>query len=351
MKVLQVGSSLKGWSGIERYVECLSSGLLERGHEVSIAVTPGTDLERRAPGAKVAMPSRGKHDTAAFRRYLRFFRANRFDVIHVHFSPDILVAAWTARLARAGTVVFSRHVAEPWGRAKTALYLRFIDHLVPVSEAVREVLIAGGVPEAKMSMAAAGCAPLVPTVDRAEMRRLWDLDGFTVGVFGRLVREKGIDVAIEASAKINCPFEVFGDGPLRSELEEQARSHRAPVHFRGFQEGVADAMNAVDVVAIPSRWAEAFSFATVEAMSLGKPVIGVDAGGVREIIENGRTGLLFRREDPDDLARKVEELRSSPEKMKAFGEASIARHRDMFTVQHMSERMEAVYRAVAKSVG
>ena len=76
-------------------------------------------------------------------------------------------------------------------------------------------------------------------------------------------------------------------------------------------------MSAVSAVAIPSRWAEAFPFAALEAMSMGKSLIGANAGGLPELIEDGATGLLFRREDPADLAQKFEELRSSPKFLKS----------------------------------
>jgi glycosyltransferase involved in cell wall biosynthesis len=348
LKVLQVGTSLKGWGGIERYIAFLAKGLTDRGHEVSVAVDPGAPLVRLAPCAKLEIPSKGKHDWSAFRRYRELYRADRFDVIHVHYSPDLIVAALAAKVSRAGPVVFTRHVAEPWGRLKTRLYLSWIDHLVPVSSAVEEVLLRDGVPAARIWSAKAGCPPLMPTRSREEVRKDLGFDGFTVGIFGRLVREKGVDVAIEASARSGASIECFGDGPLRSELQAQAKARNAPIRFHGFTEDVADPMNAVDAVAIPSRWAEAFPFAALEAMSLGKPIVAADVGGLPELVSNDITGLLFRREDPVGMADKMLQLAGSPELVATLGAEAKARHRDLYTLEHMAERMERVYEAIVR---
>ena len=98
----------------------------------------------------------------------------------------------------------SRHVAEPWGQAKARLYMKYVDHFVPVSTAVREVLLRDGIAEHRISMAKAGCPALV-----ASPSNNFKFDEFTVGIFGRLVHEKGLDIAIEASALSGTPLEIF----------------------------------------------------------------------------------------------------------------------------------------------
>lgn len=310
---------------------------------MAVTYSPGTPLGRLAPGERIPLLNGGKRDLSTFRRYLDLYRSRSFDIVHVQYSPDLFVAACAAKVARAGPVVFTRHVAEPWGPLKRPIYLRWIDHLIPSSLAVEAVLLRSGVPADRMSMAKAGCPALVPSRPRDEVRKEWGFEGFTVGVFGRLVREKGLDVAIEAAARTDIALELFGDGPLLPELEAQAKDLKAPVRFWGFQEQIADAMNAVDAVAIPSRWAEAFPFAALEAMSMGKPIVAAATGGLPEMVEDNRTGLLFRPEDASDMASKLELLSRSPDLVSKLGAKALEQHRELYTIDKMAERMERVY--------
>ena len=113
-------------------------------------------------------------------------------------------------------------------------------------------------------------------------------DGFTVVYAGRLIREKGVDVAIHAIAEArrqgsNVRLEVIGDGPERSALEDLARRELADgvCTFLGSMEPdlVLARMRLADAVIVPSVWSEPAGFVVLEAMAVGVPVVAADAGG------------------------------------------------------------------------
>ncbi|HEY0866593.1 MAG TPA: glycosyltransferase family 4 protein [Fimbriimonas sp.] len=344
MKVLQVASSLHDWGGIERYVHYLANGLTARGHEVLVACPPGSPLDRKLEVPKIPITMRGKYNPLSALPYLLLFRQRRFDVVHIHFSPDFQMPAWAAKRTRQGFVVMTRHVSLPWPAKKVRAYTRLFDHFIPVSDSVRRRLEESGIPPDRMTVAKAGVPALEPTRPVDEIRREFGFSGFVVGSFGRLVPEKGTRVLVDAAEACKAPMTVavFGDGPERKALQESAGAN---VRFFGQIESVANAMSAVDVVAIPSVWEEAFPYSALEAMSLGRPIIGANVGGMPEMLEPGRNGFLFERGSFVDLAAKIDRLAADPALRESMGDEGRSLHRREYTVARMAERIEAVYRS------
>lgn len=114
------------------------------------------------------------------------------------------------------------------------------------------------------------------------------------------VRDRG--VAVKAL--------IIGDGPLRQEVEEfiAKQNLRDDVRIVGFQPDVRPFISACDCMVLNSVAVETFSIAILESMSLGKPVISSDIGGVSEQIEHGKTGLLFKKRDTGALANHMIQL-------------------------------------------
>ncbi len=350
MKILQIGSSLESWGGIERYIAYLSEGLEQRGHDVTVACAPSSPLALHVSAKTIPIRVRRKFDFQAFAQYLKCFRHNRFDAVHVHFSPDFLLPAMAARITRQPASIMTRHVVLPWTSTKVQLYCTLFDHFIPVSDAVERVLISSGVPKSRMTVAKAGCPPLQPKVDRSALRAQLGVsqDGVAFGFFGRLVVEKGIDTLIEASQALpaNASYEVFGSGPLSDKLQQRAKASGGRVHFHGFRDDVPECIQAMDAVVIPSVWEEAFPYAALEAMSVGRPVIASRAGGMPEIVSNGETGFLFDKGDSQELARIVARLSADPALLTAMGAKGQKEHRCQYTVECMAERIEGVYKSL-----
>lgn len=133
---------------------------------------------------------------------------------------------------------------------------------------------------------------------------------------GRLAREKELNRLFAAFAALapahpGLRLLVVGDGPDRARLE---RLHAGPgILFAGYQEGAALSRHyaSADVFAFPSR-TETFGNVVQEAMASGLPVVGVAAGGVRDVVKAGRTGLLADPDDPEDFMRRLGDLVTDP---------------------------------------
>jgi glycosyltransferase involved in cell wall biosynthesis len=351
LKILQVASSLYDWGGIERYVHYLATGLRERGHSVDIARPAESPLAARHPGPDLALTQ--KLDLNALAGYLKLFRTHRYDIVHAHFSPDFTVPAIAAMLRRQPVRVMTRHVALPWSKRKARLYHRLWPHIIPVSHAVQRHLVAAGIPESAMVVAKAGCPSIVPNRERALTRDDLGIGAreFAVGSFSRLKKEKGIDVFLRALPRASGVHGyIYGEGEHGEELARLSSFLKvaSQVSFIGRVEDVSNHMHAMDAVVIPSVWEEAFPYAALEALSVGTLVIASNVGGLPEIVTNGDTGMLFAKGNPEDLARALLEARESREQRREIAARGQELHRAEYTVERMTDRIEAAYERFAR---
>jgi glycosyltransferase involved in cell wall biosynthesis len=148
---------------------------------------------------------------------------------------------------------------------------------------------------------------------------------------GRVVEDKGFDVAVEAFARLPRRFSearlvIAGDGPARPALEQQAARLGVAqrVQFAGWiaPEQVPALINTATLILMPSRWREAFGKVAVEGGQMARPVIAARVGGLPEIVLHGQTGLLFDREDSQGLAEAIAYLLDQPALAERLGRAA-----------------------------
>jgi len=158
------------------------------------------------------------------------------------------------------------------------------------------------------------------SMSREEARRKlgFPSGGFDLVSVGRLVPSKGITYAIEAMRRLpnDTRLHILGDGDLREELSRQINdggvSSRVILYGAMDRETVFTFMKAADALVFPALF-EGFSMTSLEAMHLGTPVISTSVGGLGDMMEDGKTGLVVRCADPEEIARAVTDLRSDPE--------------------------------------
>jgi glycogen(starch) synthase len=170
---------------------------------------------------------------------------------------------------------------------------------------------------------------------------------------GRVVREKGLDLALVAFALLKHQFPVAqmviaGDGGARKQLEDQAQrlGIRERVTFSGWvkHEDIPVFMNEATVVVMPSRWEEAFGLVALEAALMERPVIATRVGGLPEVVVDGVTGILVEKENSERLASAISRLFKNPEEAIKMGRAARARAETMFTLDHHIDAYESLYR-------
>jgi glycogen(starch) synthase len=175
---------------------------------------------------------------------------------------------------------------------------------------------------------------------------------------GRLVPEKGIDVALRVFVRVaarmrDVRFVIAGDGPERARLEQEA--HDLGLGDRVEFPGVirpADVPSVIDratLVLMPSR-REGLPLVAIEAAFMGRPVVATSASGLVEVVVDGETGLLAPKEDIDALAQAVLTLLEHPERARTMGRSARRHAADAFDLDRCVNRFDELYRSMVSSV-
>jgi glycosyltransferase involved in cell wall biosynthesis len=322
-RVLMVESET-GWRGGQRQLALLLRGMCDLGCRVGLAAAPRGELRRRTRGLPVefhAVGVGGGMDVVSAWRLRSILRRGDYAVVHSHSSHAHGVAAMAcAGLDPKPLRVVSRRVEFPvGGNAASALkYRRGADLFLAISPPVRDVLVAGGVPESRIRVVPSG-------IDLDAHRRAGDGAAFrrelgigagasVVGTIAALTTEKGLDDLVRAAAILcgrleGVRFVVVGGGPLRDELVSLARSLGLSdrVRFAGFRDDVAAVLRAFDCFVLPSR-REGLGTSIMDAQAAGVPVVATRTGGIPELVEDGETGLLVEVGESAELAAAVERM-------------------------------------------
>ena len=183
-----------------------------------------------------------------------------------------------------------------------------IDVAVAPSASIASEFARFGMPAAKLRTMDYGFVPLARRVTRATSSRL------RIGYVGTLVWHKGVHVlidAVQALPRSAYELKIFGDVAVFPEYvaDLRTRARGLPVQFEGkFDHGdVSDIYRQFDVLVVPSLWLENSPLVIHEAFMAGVPVVGSRIGGIAELIEHGRSGLLY---DPRDARALETSLRS-----------------------------------------
>jgi len=170
---------------------------------------------------------------------------------------------------------------------------------------------------------------------------------------GQILRGKGVDVLLESLALLTTPFEamIIGDGNHRAHCERL--SHQLGlqnrVHFTGFisQPEIVRYYRESSVAVISSIWPEPFGAVGLEAMRCGLPVVGFDAGGIKEWLIDGVNGYLVPWMDRAQYARRLEELLQNKWLARAMGERGRQLANERFSFTNYVRGLETLFARVA----
>lgn len=164
---------------------------------------------------------------------------------------------------------------------------------------------------------------------------------------GRLADEKGVATTIKAWELLkSMPLKIRGEGPLQSRIQEHARL--SPKHLelvpRLARKDLQVLMKGARFLIWPSEgYYETFGLVAVEAFACGTPVVASRIGVMEEIVDEGRTGLLFTPGDAQDLAAKMEWAWSRPEAMREMGRAARKEYETKYTAQVNYQKLLQIY--------
>lgn len=351
MRILQVCSA--GYiGGGERHVIDLSNELARRGHDVFVALTPGSPIAARLkaiPAANIGYQRfRNAVDIPSAAGLARFIGDNRIEVINAHLAKDYPVTALASLIGKVPYVI-TRHVLFPMSRSHI-IVLGKARYVIAPSNAVAASLFSGGIfPAEKIRTVRYGLdAGKIP--GRVQLRR----KGFRIGAIGNIDPVKGFDTLVIAAGIVtrqagDAVFEIVGSdrsADLRNErelktlIDELALSEK--VVLSGFCEDIPAKLATFDLFVSSSR-SESFGFVIAEAMLAGLPVVATATEGAKEIISDPSVGIIVPVDSPEQLAAAILALLHDHEKRSELSVNGSDHIRQNFSLEQMVDETESVY--------
>jgi glycosyltransferase involved in cell wall biosynthesis len=350
--------SARSWRGGQSQVMYTVMGLRAIGHRAALVAHPDGVLLRRMSEGPDLIPLAPRHevDLAAAWRLSRVLKRLRPDVVHAHDPHAVAMAATALAIAAPSPrppLVAARRVEFRIARNSFSRWkYGQVDCFVANSGAIRDRLVADGIPRARTTVVNEGVdveriAGLRPANVHAEL--FLPTHAPVVGNVAALVPHKGQQHLIDAAALVvrevpDARFVLVGEGELREALEHQIRHLHLERHvfLAGFRTDALEMTKGFDLFAMSSV-SEGMCTALVDAMAASKPAVATAAGGIPEVMVDGETGFLVRPRDHEAMASRIVTLLGDAALRQKMGAAALARARERFTVERMVEGTAAVY--------
>ena len=385
MKIVIVHNTYQQPGGEDVAVAAESNLLERRGHTVIRYSRSNDEMAMMSAPRRLLMVKDMIHSEKSKREMLDLLRDERPDLVHVHntfmmVSPSVFEACREAGIPVVQTLHNYRLLCPGWSlcregkvceeciesglwrgvwhgcyrdsrlmTAAVALMLQVhrmrgtwshdVGGYVALTNFARDKFIEGGLPASRIGVK--------PNFLESDPGKRCSSGGFALFV-GRLSAEKGAEVLLQAWQKLKgtIPLVIMGDGPLREPLESEAAARNlSNVTFAGWRSRgeILSAMKSASLLITPSLWYEGFPMTVVEAFACEIPVICSRLGGLREIVEDGSTGLHFNPGDAEDLAAKLDLLWTQPSQLIAMGRAAREEYKRNYTAERNYELMMQIY--------
>lgn len=354
MRLLHSESSL-AWGGQENRIRLESSGMMKRGHEVSLIVQPESRLYSRLKdsGLKIyPVRMRGALDLRAILSVLAFIRRNKIQIVHTHSSIDTWVAGIAAKLYGKAVIFRTRHVETPIGSVFPYRYL--CHRIVTTGENIRRMFIDKyNLPEDKIVSIPTGVDLdfFSSCVSGEKIRSELSLDKDTplIGNIGIFRGKKGHRFFLEACAiiKVSLPrarFLIVGEGPIEKHIRGWIEEFglEKEVSILNFREDINEVLAAIDIL-VMSSIAEGVPQIISQALAMEKGVVATSIGGIPELIKDNYTGLLVPPQNSSSIAGACLSLIRDKSLSSRLGLAGRKLVEEKFSLDSMLDRIEELY--------
>jgi len=241
--------------------------------------------------------------------------------------------------------------------------LRFAHKIIAVSIGIKNDLIRSGINESHLLMiqnAVEVNSNLELFIqNRRNKRQEYNLTEkeFVIGYIGRLSEEKGVKYLIEATSMLNdlnrfIRVLIIGEGPQKKELEDLVKkvNMEDKIFFVGFQSDIENWLPAIDVFVLPSL-TEGTPMSLLEAMANGIPVVASAVGGVPQVVDSGKNGILVAPGKPEEIVDAVNRLYQDETLRKTVHEEGKKTIELKFNASKWIKQIEAEYLKIIQKAG
>jgi glycosyltransferase involved in cell wall biosynthesis len=277
-------------------------------------------------------------------KLIKLVKERKYNVIHVHLFPaDIFAALASLFLPKDIVWIFSEHC--DYNRRRTLKIFKILDNftysryskIVCVSKQVEFALL-NWIPSNKGKTKVISNAVPIP-----KFLNLCSIKTYDILFVGRLTKQKGVEILLKAIKILkneysrNMKIAIVGDGELKENLDNLTVELGVDreVKFLGVRKNIKELMVSSKIIVLPSR-SEGFGIVIIEAMSNMLPVIATNVGGIPELIENGKDGILVPPENPKALARAINNLLENKELREKLSKAAYKKVKKEFSIKSYS---------------
>jgi len=361
--------------GAQRYIFDLATNLKQSGYEIAVAASGNQELfsllkEKSIvtyPLKHLVREINPVKDWLAYLEIKQLLRQVKPDILHLNSSKAGVLGSLAGRAAGIKKIIYTVHgfvFNEPmpgwqkWSYKFAEKFSgRFKDKLICVSEFDRSTGIKNRiVPTEKLITIHNGIAqPNFLSLEQArnELLATYQLPATSyhliIGTIANFYPTKGLGYLIEA-AKLVCEkndkiiFGVIGDGPNKSKLTAEIKNQQLEKNFLllGSKQNAWRYLKAFDFY-ICSSVKEGFPYSILEAMAAGLPLVSTNVGGILEMIENKKSGLLVKPAEPKELAEVILELSQNKNLAAALGRQAAMAVKEKFNLEKMIAETKKVY--------
>ena len=308
----------------------------------------------RAGGVQVhPIRFRSRLDIAAWRALRHLLRTGGFDIVHA-FSKRALTHVMLAARGWPGRILTYRGIIGNVSRWNPETRWTFLSPrlagIVCVCDAVRDYLLSVGLPPDRLRRIYKGHdTSWYAPADSAALVALGIPPGaFVVGCAAHMRARKGLATLVEAAARMprgSIHFLLLGrisDSKIRPLIRKCGLE--AVMHTPGYRSDAAALMGACDLFVMPSLRREGLPRAVIEAMAQGVPAVVTNVGGMPEIVEQQKSGLIVEPGDPRALAEAIQFFANDRAQVRAFGERARERIRTSFHIEETVRQTAQLYR-------
>ncbi|UZJ37306.1 glycosyltransferase [Prosthecochloris sp. SCSIO W1103] len=350
MNILFINSIGKDkFGGGEKWMVNAASSLSARDHNVMLASKKNSRILQYAEKKGVKTYVIEIHsDISPFKTFQisRWLNKNKIDILICNLNKDVRVAGLAAKIA--GTpVVLARHgmllCSKKWKHKLTLTKLT--DGIITNSNTIQKTYAGyGWFPTDFVKVIYNGIV-IPEDVEQVDFQARFPGKKIIYSA-GRLSEQKGFNYLIEAAQILrkkrnDLVFFVSGEGKLASILQKQVDDAglRESFVFEGFAGDIFPYLKGCDLFVLASLF-EGMPNVVMEAMAMAKPVVATDVNGARELMQDGKTGLIVPPSDPESMASAILGIIDDTlllEEMGALGKQRVAQH---FSMENMSENLE-----------
>lgn len=360
LRVVHVINALANSGGAERFAEGLASNLPRDRFVCWMCATRWVDdaVASRLADAGVRhlnLGRKAKWDVHRLGGLLGLLRAQHIDVVHAHMFGSNLWGTLFGRVAGVPVMIAHEHNwsydGSEWRKWIDGKVIgRLVTRFIAVSEANRDRMVElEGVPADKVLVMPTAYVPHAGS-SHGDLRAELGLgaQALLVGVAAELRKEKALDVLIQAHAHVasevsDAHLVIAGDGVCRPQLERliDDLGLRRSVHMLGFRTDVDSILRSVDVGVMSSDW-EGMPLFVFECMATNTPLVATAVGGLPEIIEHDKTGILVPPRDPVALGHAITRLLGDFELRRRLSAAATTRL-DQYRIEAVAGRFASLY--------